>query len=202
LAEAYRAMGGAVSISFGNSDDQSLEIETATRLYDVIILGDPHALHRLVSKGLVLAPQPLARSPLSLAALQSEGDRLLDEQFHERLAIYDPDGDGIGIVSRDLLGQMGLWQGANSNLLLLSSATAMARALEAGEVRYALMLRADLKRLPGLREVGRIEGQDYLYLAALSRQRARPESQKFSEFIRSAVATDIISHHGYTPQNR
>jgi len=192
LARAVNALldgwkQGPVKVVYGNSDDQAVEIE-AGAAYDVIILGDPHALYRLVSKGLNLEPQRLAASPIILAGKQCDGGSL---------AIYDPDSDGIGVATRELLSQDGRWEQVAKKALLLQSASAIERAVKSGAAEQAIMLRADLAQVPSLHECETLSEQNYAYLAIPLRAHFRAEVGQFLGYLRSPAAAEEIRRRGF-----
>jgi ABC-type molybdate transport system substrate-binding protein len=192
LLDGWQAAGGGeVKVTYGNSDDQAVETE-AGGSYDVIILGDSHALYRLVSKGLNLDPLRIAASPIVFAAKDC-GSELGSGQ----LAVYDPDSDGIGVATRDLLSQDGRWEPLSKKMLMLQSAHAIQHALADNEAQSAILLRADLARIPSLHECKVLSSQDYAYLAVPLRAHFRPEVAKFMGFLRSPAAMEEIHRRGF-----
>jgi molybdenum ABC transporter molybdate-binding protein len=210
LVDGWKAAGGGeVTVSFGNSDDQSVEVEAGSRNFDLLILGDPHALYRMVSKGLSLPALRLASSPIVLAAGERDKEVALDADFpallgKDRLAVYDPDSDGIGIATRDILGQAGLWEPLANRMTRLRAAGAMIRAVQTGEARFAILLRADLAQAATLHEGAVLapegSGQEYIYLVAPVKSHFRPEIARFLAYLRSGAAAEEIRRRGYTPQ--
>ena len=212
LVDGWRAGGGEdVTVSYGNSDDQAVEVEAGDHTFDVIIMGDPHALYRLVSKGLNLPGLPLASSPIVLAATERDKDKTIefDAQFPARLgkdliAVYDPEGDGIGVATRELLSQDGLWEPLTRHIMQANTPGALIHMLKEGAARYAILLRADLLNQPSLHEAkllsGDGEGQEYTYLAVPVRARFRPEVGRFLGYLRSNAAAEEIRKRGFTPR--
>jgi ABC-type molybdate transport system substrate-binding protein len=210
LVDGWRAGGGdEVTVSYGNSDDQAVEVEAGNRAFDLIIMGDPHALYRLVSKGLSLPALSLASSPIVLAATERDKDRAvqLDAQFpallgKDLLAIYDPESDGIGVITRDLLSEAGLWEPLTRRMSTQASPNALVRVLKEGGARFAILLRADLANAPTLHEAAVLsgDGQDYTYLAVPVRSRYRPEIARFLGYLRSRQAAELMQKRGFIPR--
>jgi ABC-type molybdate transport system substrate-binding protein len=184
------AGGGAIKVDYGDSDDQAIEIEMNARPYDLIIAADPHAIFRVLSKQLIGNPEPLASSPLVLVVtdhdppIGSAAD-LAGLPGSERVAVADPQSDGVGVATRDVLSQEGRWE-------------------MHGEACCGIALRADLTAGDQLHEIGSplvdAAAPQVTYMAAPVAARRRDEVLRFIGFLHSSQAARTMLSRGFAPE--
>jgi len=200
--------GGGVKVVFGDSDDQAIEIEMGARAYDLFIAGDPHAVYRVLSKQMIGNPQPLASSPLVLVVTNQDPpiDAAIDLTAlgeSEKLAVGDPRSDGVGIATRDVLGQEGRWETLQNRLLIVAGSRAVVQAVQQGEACCGIALRADLAHADRLHEVGSplldAPAPQYTYVVAPVAGRPRDEVLRFLGFLHSGKAAREMAARGFTP---
>jgi molybdenum ABC transporter molybdate-binding protein len=203
------AGGGAIKVDYGDSDDQAIEIEMNARPYDLIIAADPHAIFRVLSKQLIGNPEPLASSPLVLVVtdhdppIGSAAD-LAGLPGSERVAVADPQSDGVGVATRDVLSQEGRWEMLQSRLLIVAGSRAVVQAVHHGEACCGIALRADLTAGDQLHEIGSplvdAAAPQVTYMAAPVAARRRDEVLRFIGFLHSSQAARTMLSRGFAPE--
>ena len=212
LLDVWKTGGGSeVTVVYGDSDDQALDIEMGGQTFDLLVAGDPHAFNRAMSRGGLAAIRSLASSPLVLVV--SDRDKglapSLDDGFASalgdgRLAVGDPQSDGVGAAARDLLNQAGLWEDLQDHLLILPGSRGVVRAVQSGDARFGIALHSDLVRASGVHEgssLGSGTPPEYTYSVALVTGHLRPEVKRFLDFLQSPAAAHTFVAHGFVARN-
>lgn len=208
LANAWHtSQGGVATITYGDSHDQALEIELTTTPFDLFIDGDPENLRQTMSNGKGDARRPLATSSLVLITSKHEKPQktitktdFISQLGKGHLAICNPQTDVIGTASRGILNETGVWKEVQDNLILLPDTASVIQAVQAGEDRFGVVLRADLLNIPNIWEYGSF-GDDinpeFTYFIITLTGHMRPEVKNFLAFLQSSEAVHIMTNHGF-----
>ncbi|MGB9151899.1 MAG: molybdate ABC transporter substrate-binding protein [Alphaproteobacteria bacterium] len=209
LVNAWKTSGGdIVTVSYDDSDDQAVEIEMAATTYDLFIVGDSVAIHRVMSNGKGATMSPLASTSLVLVASNREkaptpsvNANLVSLLGTGRLAICDPQSDAVGGASRGVLSESCIWKSLQDHLLILPDSPAVIRAVQSGDARFGITLRSDLLHVSDVHEGSAFtDGTNpeftYFVIGIVGRQ--RPEVRRFLAFLHSRESVRAIVSHGFT----
>lgn len=208
IAQEYGRLGrGSIRFNFGGSNTLARQIVNGARV-DVFISADEAQLHLVAAAGLlqdgtrvtllrnqlaVVVPADRPRTFKSIA-------ELADPAF-KRIALGDPAAVPAGVYAKQYLENEGLWRAIESRVVPTASVRAALTGVTSGAADAAIVYRTDARTAPGATVAWVVpagRGPRIVYPAALVRDAAAPEAQRFLDFLRGESAARIFERFGFT----
>ncbi len=213
--EAYaKAYGVKVTTSYAASSALVKQIEQGAAA-DVFISADRDWMdygaqkslirngtrHDLLSNRLVLiAPKDTDIGPQHIG----HGFGLAALVRDRRIATADVPAVPAGKYARAALEKLGIWESVAPKLAMTENVRVALALVARGEAALGIVYETDAKAEPQVRVVGTFPADSHpeiIYPVAAT-VTARPEAQRYLDFLRSAAARAVFERHGFVFLNR
>jgi molybdate transport system substrate-binding protein len=207
IAEEYGRLGrGGIRFNFAGSNTLARQIVNGARV-DVFISADEAQLDIVAAAGLLKegTRTVLLRNQLAVV-VPSDRPRtftrigeIADPAF-KRIAVGDPAAVPAGVYAKQYLEREGLWRAIEARIVPTASARAALTAVTSGAADAAIVYRTDARmavRATVAWVVPADRGPRIVYPAAIVRDAALPEAQRFLDFLRGEPASRIFERLGF-----
>jgi molybdate transport system substrate-binding protein len=207
IAQEYGRLGrGSIRFNFGGSNTLARQIVNGARV-DIFISADDAQLNVVAAAGLlkdatritllrnqlaVVVPSDRPRTFKSIA-------EIADPAF-KRIALGDPAAVPAGVYAKQYLEKEGLWRAVESRVVPTTSARAALTAVTSGAADAAIVYRTDARTALGATVAWVVPADReprIVYPAAIVRDAATPEAQRFLDFLRGESASRIFERFGF-----
>jgi molybdate transport system substrate-binding protein len=207
IAQEYGRRGrGGIRFNFAASNTLARQIVNGARV-DVFISADEAQLDIVAAAGLlqertrtVLVRNQLAVVVPSDRPRTFKGIGDIADPALRRIAVGDPAAVPAGVYAKQYLEREGLWRVIEPRVVPTASARAALTAVTSGAADAAIVYRTDARmavRATVAWVVPADRGPRIVYPAAIVRDAALPEAQRFLDFLRGDAAARIFERFGF-----
>lgn len=207
IAQEYGQLGrGSIRLNFGGSNTLARQIVNGARV-DLFVSADEAQMDVVAAAGLVKTGTRIVLLSNQLAVVvPSDRPRtfksikeIADPAF-KRIALGDPAAVPAGVYAKQYLEKEGLWPAIAPRVVPTGSVRAALTAVSSGAADAAIVYRTDARVAVGATiawVVPADRGPRIVYPAALMRDAALPEAQRFLDFLRGDAASRIFERFGF-----
>lgn len=208
IAREYGQLGrGSVRFNFGASNTLARQIVNGARV-DLLVSADEAQMDVVATAGLVKPGSRIVLLGNQLAVVVPSDRprtftsiREITDPAFKRIALGDPVAVPAGVYAKQYLEKEGLWPALAARVVPTSSVRAALTAVSSGGVDAALVYRTDARVAAGATVAWVVpaeRGPRIVYPAAIMRDAAMPDTQRFLDFLRGDAAARIFERLGFT----
>ena len=207
IAQEYGRLGrGSIRFNFGASNTLARQILNGARA-DIFVSADDAQMDVVAAAGLLKDGTRIALLRNQLAVVvPSDRPRTfksiaeIAEPAFKRIALGDPAAVPAGVYAKQYLEKEGLWRALDSRVVPTASVRAALTAVTSGAADAAIVYRTDARTAVGATVAWVVpadRGPRIVYPAAVVRDAALPEAQRFLAFLRGEPASRIFERFGF-----
>lgn len=207
IAGEYGRLGrGGIRFNFGASNTLARQIVNGARV-DVFISADEAQLDVVGAAGLLRegTRTVLLRNQLAVVVPSDRprtftGIGEIAGPAFKRIAVGDPAAVPAGVYAKQYLEREGLWRAIEARIVPTASTRAALTAVTSGAADAAIVYRTDARvavRATVAWVVPADRGPRIVYPAAIIRDAALPEAQRFLDFLRGEPAARVFERFGF-----
>lgn len=209
LAEFSRKSGLKVMASYAASGTIARQVERGAPL-DLVVMASPAVLDELEHGGFLVpaSRRSLATNSIVLVGRTGTPPVLFSALGHPgprfRIAVGDPRNVPVGVYARQLLEDLGHWQGLAGHLVLGRDVAGVLAYARRGEVDAGIVYDTDTVGVPGLRVFDRAQGirapePEVVAALIVNSEQMAGRAAALLDFLVSDNARHALSRAGFGP---
>lgn len=207
IALEYGRLGrGGIRFNFAGSNTLARQIVNGARV-DLFISADEAQLDVVAAAGFLTegTRTVLLRNQLAVVVPSDrprtfKGVGEIADAVFKRIAVGDPAAVPAGVYAKQYLEREGLWRAIEARVVPTASTRAALTAVTSGAADAAIVYRTDARmavRATVAWVVPADRGPRIVYPAAIVRDAALPEAQRFLDFLHGEPASRIFERFGF-----